>query len=246
MQFTLSTVLFLASTVLALPTPQATNAPALGFTPGLDNIPDNCIANPSFNACPARLPSGNALVTSLNVVINDVTGSVSKPPNIIFAGFSRAASGTGLSESSTLTIFDFPAGHTDKKCRFQLVSDAGDNTAGSPNIYNVWSFVPGSGEATESSTWSNKPARDQVVATFILNEADLAATTTNEKFLHKFVYGPGEGSTRVEEPFPCPAGGKIAYEVAGAIKAPSDGGPMNIGGQSGLGIEIIGLASKWA
>jgi len=246
MRFTLTAVLFLASAVVAVPMPQASNSPALGFTPGLDNIPENCVANPSFNECPARLPSGNGLVTSLNVVINDVTGSVPKPFNIIFAGFNRNGTGGGLSESSTLTIFDFPGGHTDKKCRLQLVSDAGDNTAGSPNVYNVWSLVPGTGEATEKSTWFDKPARGQVLATFILDDSDLAATTVNAKSLHKFVFGPGEGSKRRNEPFPCPAGGKIAYEVASAVKAPSDGGPMSIGGQSGLGIEIIGLKSKWA
>jgi len=236
-----ATVLFHASTALAI----ATAIPALGFTPGLDDIPTDCPAKPSVNVCPARLPSGNALVTSLNVVINDVTGFVSKPPNIISVGFKPARGGYGLSETSTLTIFDFPAGHTNKKCRFQFVSDAGDNTTGVPNIYNIWSFVPGSGEATKTSTWWNKPARDQVVATVTLDDSDPAARTANEKLLHKFIYGPGEGSKSANTPFPCPAGGKIGYEVAAAVKAPSIGGGMNIGGQSGLGIEIIGLKSKW-
>jgi len=41
------------------------------------------------------------------------------------------------------------------------------------------------------------------------------------------------------------AGGKIGYEVAVAVKPPSIGGGMNIGGQSGRWIEIIGLKSKW-
>jgi len=236
-----ASVLFHASTALAI----ATAIPALVFTPGLDDIPTDCTANPSVNICPAYLPSVNALVSSLNMVINDVTGFVSKRPNIIFVGFKLAPGGYGLSETSTLTIFDFPAGHTNKKCRFQFVSNAGDNTTDVPNIYNIWSFVPGSGEATKTSTWWNKPARDQVVATVTLDDSNLAARTANEKLLHKFIYGQGEGSKSANTPFPCPAGGKIRYEVAAAVKAPSIGRGMNIGGQSGLGIEIIGLMSKW-
>jgi len=70
-----ATVLFHASTDLEI----ATAIPALGFTPSLDDIHSDCTVNPSINVCPARLPSGNALVTSLNVVINDVTRFVSKP-----------------------------------------------------------------------------------------------------------------------------------------------------------------------
>jgi len=116
---------------------------------------------------------------------------------------------------------------------------------GVPNIYNIWSFVPGSGEATENSVWWSKPVRDQVVVTVTLDDSDSAARTTNEKLWHKFIYGPGEGSKRANAPFPCPASVKIGYEVAAAVKAPSIGGGMNIGGQSGLGIEIIGLKSKW-
>jgi len=236
-----TTVLFHVSTALAI----ATAIPAVSFTPGLDDIPTDCTANPSVNICPVGLPSGNALVTSLNVVINDVTGFVSKPSNFIFVGFKPVPGGYGLSETYTLTIFDFPAGHTNKKCHFQFVSNTGDNTTGVPNIYNIWSFVPGSGEVTKNSTWWNKRARDQVVATVTLDNSDPAARTANEKLLYKFIYGPGEGSKSANTPFPCAAGGKIGYEVVAAVKAPSIGGGMNIGRQSGLGIEIIGLKSKW-
>jgi len=88
-------------------------------------------------------------------------------------------------------------------------------------------------------------ARDQVVATVTLDDSDPATRTTNEKLLHKFIYGPGESSKRANTLFPCPAGGKIRYEVAAAVKAQSIGGGMNISGQSGLWIEIIGLKSKW-
>ena len=160
-------------------------------------------------------------------------------------GFKPAPSSYGLSETSTLTIFDFPVGHTNRKCRFQFVSDAGDNMTGVPNIYNIWSFVPGSGEATKTSTWWNKPASDQVVVTVTLDDSDPVARTANEKLLHKFIYGPGEGSKSAITLFPCPAGGKIGYEVAVAVKPPSIGGGMNIGVQSGRWIEIIGLKSKW-
>jgi hypothetical protein len=126
---------------------------------------------------------------------------------------------------------------------FQLVSDSGDNAGGRPNIYNVWSFKPDSGMATDQATWFTKPERDVVVATFLLDEAEAAATTDNEKFLHKFLFGPGEGS--IEPTFPCPAGGRLAYEVASAVKNQGVGGAMNVGGHSGLGIEIIGLESEW-
>jgi hypothetical protein len=38
-------------------------------------IPSDCEKNPTFNPCPARLSSGNALVTSRNVVLNSLSGA---------------------------------------------------------------------------------------------------------------------------------------------------------------------------
>ena len=84
-----------------------------------------------------------------------------------------------------------------------------------------------------------------MVATVTLDDSDPVARTTNEKLLHKFIYGPGECSKGANTPFPCPAGGKTGFEVAAAVKAPTIGGGMNIRGQSELRIEIIGLKSKW-
>jgi hypothetical protein len=128
----------------------------------------------------------------------------------------------------------------DLSSSFQLVSDSGDNASGRPNIYNVWSL---DGEATKNTTWFTKPPRDVVLATFLLDESKRANTTSNEKFLNTFLFGPGEGSS--DGTFACPSGGSLAYEVASAVRNLGVGGGMNIGGHSGLGIEIVGLESEW-
>jgi hypothetical protein len=238
--------LLLASPVLSVAAPQTTD-PILGFTPGL-TIPSECRKNPIFNACPARLPSGNTLVTATNIVINDITGVKRKPPNILYAGFLRTATGA-LSESSTITVFDFPSNQTSRKCRFQLISDAGDNTAGRPDVYNIFAFKEGTGEATVNSTWFDKPERDFVIATFTLEWGKIVAKTENEKFLHGFLFGPGGNSTAVTlgESFRCPEGGKVAFEVASAIRNEGFGGGMDIGGNSGLGIgEFFAYSSGWS
>jgi hypothetical protein len=111
-----TTFILSVSAAFALPTPQTTSADTdLGFTPGL-TIPTDCRTSPTLNICPARLPDGNALLTSTNIVLNDVKGTVTKYPNVLYAGFGQTANGS-LSESSTITLFDFPSGQEGKQCR---------------------------------------------------------------------------------------------------------------------------------
>jgi hypothetical protein len=48
-----------------------------------------------------------------------------------------------------------------------------------------------------------------VAATFLLDESKRTVTTSNQKSLHTFLWGPGEGA--VEGTFDCPKGGKFGY-----------------------------------
>lgn len=248
----LSTLLILASSASILAAPTTTsNPPGLDFTPGL-KIPAVCHTTENRNECPAKLDSKWALLTSLSITLHEIDGGTKAAFNALRAGFSfNGQAGKGhVIEESTITLFDFPSGQEKRECRFQFVSDEGDNVPGapdSPNIYNVWSLVPQSGVIGEGSTWWNKPSRDLVVATFTANQLreGVETTTSNDKYLHTFLFGPGYKTPMNGKTFPCPAGGKLAYEVAAAIKSPVENGGINIGGHNSLGIEIIGLKSEW-
>ena len=182
---------------------------------------------------------GNALVTSINVV-NSQTGSTKRPPNILYAGFREDFVMGKLMEYATIAVFNFPAGHAARQCRFQLVSDAGDNVGGKPDIYNVFALKPHvGGISPNATTWFNRPERGVALATFTLDYRRIVESTANGKSLHGFLFGPG-GAASAEtlgKPFACPpVAGQIAYEVAGAVRNKGAGGAMNIGGHSGLGI----------
>ncbi|KAI5820114.1 hypothetical protein BZA77DRAFT_384858 [Pyronema omphalodes] len=211
------------------------------FTPGI-NIDPRCFANPSINVCPAKLESGNALVTATHVNINENTNAPKPSKNIIRAGWSWSPNLGTLTEESTIALFDFPSGMEGKQCRFQFVSDDGDRLDDVSNVYNIWTFKKWEPMPTTMTTYWNKPQRDQVVATFTTTLKENAAKrTTNAKYVHKFLFGPGGDSGS----FPCPMGGKVAWEVASAVKTDASGRIMNIGGASGLGIEIIGVPAGW-
>ena len=149
------------------------------------------------------------------------TGSTKRTPNILYAGFRE----------------DFVTG--------ELVSDAGDNVGGKPDLYNVFILRLHTGTGVggispNATTWFNRPQRDVAVAAFTLDHRRIVETTANEKSLHGFLFGPG-GAASAEtlgEPFACPpVAEQIAYEVAGAVRKGA-GGAMNIGGHSGLGISL--------
>ena len=70
-------------------------------------------------------------------------------------------------------------------------------------------------------------------------------TTSNDKYLQVFLFGPGYKTPSLKKTFPCPKGGQVAYEVTGAIKAESEIAGINIGGHNSLGIEIVGFESEW-
>jgi len=77
---TFSSLLVLAASVAATPTPQINyllysgTTGALDFVPGI-TIPPACITTPiskdSGITCPAKLASGNILVTARNIVVNE-------------------------------------------------------------------------------------------------------------------------------------------------------------------------------
>jgi hypothetical protein len=248
MQFIISALLLLAATAFAAPAPQTSSAPewkTIEWTPGM-TIPSDCEKNPTFNSCPARLSSGNALVTSRNVVLNSLSGANHESNNNFRSGWTYDPTKKQYKEETTLSIFDFPQGYEKKECKFQFVTDGGDLVP-LPMVHMVWSLVNRTGDLTLDTTFYSKPTRDQVVALFVADEA-LARnhSTSNEKYLHQFVFGPGEGTPKGHgnATFPCPPGGKVGYEVA-SIKALNVGGVINAGGNNGLGIEIIGVKSAW-
>ncbi|KAA8895680.1 hypothetical protein FN846DRAFT_968523 [Sphaerosporella brunnea] len=248
MQFILSTLVLLATSALAAPAPQASSEPSwktIEWTPGMA-IPKVCKTSPTHNACPARLKSGNALVTARNVVLNSLLGANHESHNNFRSGWSHDDTYKRYVEETTLSLFDFPAGYQNKQCKFQFVTDGGDLVP-APMLHMVWALVNGTGNLGLDTTYDSKPSRDKVVAMFAADEA-LARkhATANEKWMHQFVFGPGEGTPKRygNATFPCPPGGKVGYEVA-SIKALPVGGVINAGGNNGLGIEIIGVKSGW-
>jgi hypothetical protein len=254
MQFTLSIILCLASVALSIPTPQSGGKTGgLDFIPGL-TIPPSC-RTPSGSEsiiCPAKLSTGNALLTARNIAVNELTGASKLSANVLRVGWTfqdnRAI------EESTLAIFDFPRGQKNKQCKFQFVTDGerdgGDLSTIPAGYFNVWQLERQTGVVGEESTFFNKPARDTVLATFTTDPNRESYTTRNGKHIHGFVFGPGEVSTGVDESptFPCPPPGRIAFEVASAIKTSGKltrGNFININGHAGLGIEILGLRSEF-
>ncbi|KAI5854969.1 hypothetical protein BZA05DRAFT_393108 [Tricharina praecox] len=261
---TLSSLLLLAVSAAASPTPapqfnhllHSSTTGGLDFVPGI-TIPPVCITTPisieSGITCPGKLASGNTLVTARHIVVNGLTGASKKMSNVLSAGWFFESKENRTYEESTLSIFDFPGGHDGAQCRFQFItdgqSDGGDLVEAAVRIYNVWALQEHSGVVGEDSTYNNKPARTEVVAAFTTTFKDESYITENGKHVHSFVYGPGEKSlsSQPAATFPCPKGGKVAYEVASAMKTSgkNDGNNININGHSGLGIEIIGVKSAW-
>ena len=85
-----------------------------------------------------------------------------RTPNILYAGFRE----------------DFVTG--------ELVSDAGDNVGGKPDLYNVFVLrlhtgTGVGGTSPNATTWFNRPQRDVAVATFTLDHRRIVETTANEK-----------------------------------------------------------------
>jgi hypothetical protein len=256
MKLTFSTLLLAASTAFAAPTTRSTHSDISYDLQGVLltfdlTLPSGCATNPGQNFCPAKLPSGNALLTSRNIALHQTRGKGDGQNNAARAGWFFRPN-DGLIEETTLALFNFPSGHTDKQCRFQFVSDEGDDVRGAPlwpNVFNVWQLKPLTGVVGVDTTYFNKPTRDMVVATFSANQDragdSKVVKTEGGKYLHEFVYGPAQGTLSKNTTFPCPEGGRVAYEIAGAIKADGEN-PFNIGGHDGLGIEIIGLKSAYA
>jgi len=257
---TFCSLLVLATRAAATPTPQINHLLHSGTTGGLDfvpgiTIPSACITTPiskdSGITCPAKLASGNILVTARNIVVNELTGASKKSANVLSAGW--LLKDNRPFEESTLAIFDFPGGHEKAQCMFHFItdgeSDGGDLVQTAVRIYNVWTLQEHGGVVGEDSTFNNKPARKEVVAAFVTTFKDESYITENGKHVHAFVFGPGEKSASPQPAatFPCPKGGKVSYEVASAMKTSGKlaGNAININGHSGLGIEIIGAKSAW-
>ncbi|CCX13018.1 Protein of unknown function [Pyronema omphalodes CBS 100304] len=139
----------------------------------------------------------------------------------------------------------FLLGWKKKRCRFHFISDAGDaSSEGLPSAYSVWSLEAGFDTPVKKSTATNRPKRDEVIAIF---DRVNATRSANQKFMHKFIYGPGWyfGAQKNDtSTFPCPSGGELSYEVALVAKTHKLS-LWNVGGNEGLGIEIIGLKSNW-
>ncbi|KAI5791578.1 hypothetical protein FPQ18DRAFT_390279 [Pyronema domesticum] len=204
----------------------------LDFAPGLI-IPSLCLKNFTPTLCPARLPSGNALLTSANTFLIP-RGMVTKPNNLFLCGASKE----GI-ETSTTVLFSFPSGYSGRKCRFQLITS--DDGPGSPTVgVDVFSLQPPTGGQglkiflTSDPKEIQKPERQAVVARFIVGGNDDAVLVKKGKIINM-----NTGSSRVLE-FKCPEGGDLAFEVVAVGK-----GIVKVEGNTGLGIEVLGVKSGW-
>ena len=117
------------------------------------------MGEPNLNVCPAMLRSGNALVTSRNAVLNELRGA-SKTFNNLRSRYFEDPASKKLYEESTLALFDFPAGYEEQECRFQFVTDSGDNVS-SPMFHDVWSLAQTGGWLSLDTTWTTKHARQK-------------------------------------------------------------------------------------
>ncbi|RPB02410.1 hypothetical protein L873DRAFT_1802358 [Choiromyces venosus 120613-1] len=212
--------------------------PKLGFTPGI-GYPDSCRQKPGEDLCPPFLANGNLVVTGLNLVLVDTKPDQgpSQGSNIFRVGWDQ----TGTTEEITLTVFDFPHGFEKKNCTFQIITNGGDQVAGS-TVYSVWSLKDKGKDVNLNTTWKTKPPRDEVVAVAI----DNLSQTGFLKDTFKFLYGAGSNLVRstqtgLPSSFVCPPGGKIVFETAQTAKIPTSpfSSPLNAGGNGGLVIEIL-------
>ncbi|KAG0130928.1 hypothetical protein HOY82DRAFT_560974 [Tuber indicum] len=211
--------------------------PKLAFTPGV-SYNDDCRKTPSGDLCPPFLPSGNLVVTGLNLVLDE--GKPDQVPSQSFNIFRVGFNLPNLTQEVTLTAFDFPSGFEDKNCTFHIITNDGDNIA--PEVvYSVWSLKDKGKDVSLNTTWKTKPPRDEVVGVAISDLTPIGFAKDSFKFL----YGSGFGNEKRPQSalgninsFKCPPGGKIVFETAQTAKIPTDGNVLNAGGNGGLCIEI--------
>jgi hypothetical protein len=220
--------------------------PPLGFTPGI-KIPSECFDDPSGNICPAQIPSGNLFVTSSNRVVNEKKPNEDdndRGPNVLQVTVKQE--GESLFAINTLATFAFPPNFQGKRCVFHFIHDEGDHK---PNdIYEVFELENQGANATDKTNWATKPARTRVIATFdTRSETQIRYSTA--KFSAPFLTGPGFTPNILLEgnrTFPCPSGGKVVFEIASQNRhTRGEDGGLNVGGNSGLGIEILGSPTPW-
>jgi hypothetical protein len=212
--------------------------PNLNFQPGMV-IPTTCLDNPTINDCPAQLPSGNLLVTAFNKITSEASPDSSSEGGNGASNIFRAAVDKDLKSETTLAIFDFPAGYEKRNCSFHFISDGGDNVP--TDLFTVFALEGNGQSVTDTTTWNTKPARTAEVAVFSTFVADVVPFATTKNGM-RFLTGPGHDS---KETFPCPSGGKIVWEVAQTLKRQGGEGGLNVGGNAGLGIEILGAQVPW-
>ncbi|KAF8475708.1 hypothetical protein BDZ91DRAFT_190503 [Kalaharituber pfeilii] len=167
MKFTAVTVLLasLASSVIASPVPSMPRSLPLGAR-------DHQFMD--SKKVPV-LKSGNALITSyFNVVYRQDTPNKPFTPeekekqgndtNRGFANITPNNEGR-LMTTGTLQVFDVPDVAEGKQCRFHFFMGAGDGASGFVRL-QLFSLVP-PGEVGEfTTTFNNRPARDQHLGTF--------------------------------------------------------------------------------
>ncbi|KAI5812792.1 hypothetical protein BZA77DRAFT_323346 [Pyronema omphalodes] len=212
-------------------------------------IPDFCRKAPGDLNCPAKLPSGNVLLTARYIMVTERPNSGTVPSEFQVGWHSNFAGST--TEEVTIALFDIPSSISGRRCRFQFISDPeNDEVSRIPAAaFNIWKLGPSKVSWDQKVTWGNKPARQHVLAMFVTDK-ELVNYSLNGKWLHKFYYGPGYRTRRVsvEDTFECPKPGMVAYEVASAIRMTGEESTSKImvrGARSGLGIEVVGLKSGW-
>lgn len=211
------------------------------FQPGLEVTP-TCIANPSINHCPAKLPSGNALLTSWSYVVRSDNDKQPGDTTLFRVQFVTNSDGEVI-EDRTLSLFDMPPGHEDKQCRFKFIYNFGN--AYPDGEYNVWALDGDGADVTVDTTWDTKPEATEKLATFITGDKSKGDLNPDED--GDFAKMDG---TFVENPtFPCPGPGKFAFETRGndpeKLNLVNNVNPLNLAGGDGLAIEILDVPSGY-
>lgn len=221
----------------------------LTFIPGTDKVattPSDCLKNPNFTPCPAKLDSGNIIVPAFHQVIDE--SQPDKDATASSNGVNLGFTVPDAKELRTLAIIpDFPKSGEGKQCQFHFISDQGSNLASTsvPKIA-VWSLKPGK-IANLETTFNTRPERNVKVAAFDLQANPKKLGTSTPKLDHTGVDGAAFPLTKT---FDCPKPGThIAWELAIDVDkqqflATKDIKTLDrlfVGGMNGLGVEIVGV-----
>ncbi|KAI5805986.1 hypothetical protein EDC01DRAFT_785970 [Geopyxis carbonaria] len=256
----LPTLLLLATALAtAAPTPQAasdtpadtapTSDPSLPYTPGTAITPTTCLDLSTYspNLCPARLPSTNLFSTAAHQVVSAAAPSTvqQRSFNALEAGFTVAGE-----ELRTLALVPaLPATAAGKLCRLHFITDGGVNLQ-PRSLIDHWEVyaIPAedadaAGVAWNVTTWETQPALPAApVARFQTDSGSSVAPDagTGEAVKVKVSHTMLSG-----EDFECPTGKTVWVVRPVALGGtPETTATMFVGGQNGLGIEVLGTGGE--